>query len=263
LIPDLQASPPRYNVLGVGVHALDLQRATQLVVSAARERRGGYVCFCDVNSASCAQRDPAHKEALNRSFLTTPDGMPLVWLGRWAGHREVSRVYGPDLLEAVAAATANTELTHFFFGGGQGTAEVLSEKLRLRFPGLKIAGTYTPPFRPLNDDEFSALTDNLEQLRPNFFWVGLSTPKQERFMSTQASRLNVGLSLGVGAAFDFLSGRVRQAPRLVQRSGFEWLWRLSHEPRRLGARYLRNNPMFLLRIIGQLTGLRRYPQTWK
>jgi N-acetylglucosaminyldiphosphoundecaprenol N-acetyl-beta-D-mannosaminyltransferase len=240
------------------VNALNLPLATQLVVDAAGSRRGGYVCFCDVNSATCAHRDAQHKARLNQSFLTTPDGMPIVWLGRQAGHSQTGRVYGPDLLMAVAGATQGTELTHFFYGAGPGTAPLLAQKLLERFPTLKVAGTYSPPFRPLNSTEEEELARHLDTLRPHFFWVGLSTPKQERFMAETASKFPVGLSLGVGAAFDFLSGRVRQAPLWLQRSGFEWLWRLAHEPRRLGPRYLKNNPMFILRVIAQVTRLRTY-----
>ncbi len=251
--------PPRFNVLGVGIHALNLAQARDLVIAAARARSGGYVCLCDVNSVSCARRDPAHRAALNHSFLTTPDGMPLVWLGRRAGHAELTRVYGPDLLEAVCAQTADTPLTHFLYGAGPGTAEKLADRLRERFPDLKIVGTHSPPFRALNSEEEADLACQLAILRPDFFWVGLSTPKQEYFMSTHAGQLDVGLMLGVGAAFDFLSGHIRQAPRWMQRSGLEWLFRLCTEPRRLAPRYLRNNPLFLLRVLAQKLGLRRYP----
>lgn len=254
-------TPPRFNVLGVGVHALDLPLARDLVISAARAEAGPpkYVCFCDVNSVSCARRDLAHLDRLNRSFLTTPDGMPLVWLGKHAGHKATGRVYGPDLVLEVCRATAGTALTHFFYGGGAGTAEALATSLSTRFPGLKIVGTETPPFRPLAAQEADELEKRINALRPSFFWVGLSTPKQEAFMAEYSERLAVPVMLGVGAAFDFLSGRVSQAPRWLQRSGFEWVWRLCAEPRRLGPRYFKNNPLFVLRVFTQLTGLKKYP----
>jgi N-acetylglucosaminyldiphosphoundecaprenol N-acetyl-beta-D-mannosaminyltransferase len=246
----------------VRIHALSLIAARDAVISAARSRAAGsgavYVCFCDVNSVSCARRDPAHLESLNCSFLTTPDGMPLVWLGRRAGHEHITRVYGPDLLLEVCAATAGTELTHFFYGGGEGTAQLLAEKLAARFPGLRVAGAHTPPFRELTDGESAALTARIAALRPDFIWVGLSTPKQEKFMAGHAALLDAGVMLGVGAAFDFLSGRVRQAPRWLQRVGLEWLFRLCTEPRRLAPRYLRNNPLFVLRVLAELSGLKKY-----
>ena len=252
-------SSTRFNVLGVGVHALDLSGACERVVAAARAQSPAYVCFCDVNSVSCAQRDPKHLAILNHSLLTTPDGMPMVWLGKRAGHKTIGRVYGPDLMLEVCRATAGTELTHFFFGGGSGTAEALAQSLQARFPGLKIAGTQCPPFRPLTITEADELEKRIHDARPNFFWVGLSTPKQEAFMAEYSSRLRVPVMLGVGAAFDFLSGRVAQAPRWIQRSGFEWVWRLCAEPRRLAPRYLKNNPLFVLHVLAQSTGLRKYP----
>lgn len=252
--------PPRFNVLGVGVHALHLAQARDLVLAAARATDGvpRTVCFCDVNSVSCARRDVAHRKFLNRSFLTTPDGMPLVWLGRRAGHRNIGRVYGPDLLEAVCAATAGTELTHFFCGGGPGTAELLAGKLAARFPGLRSVGAHTPPYGPFGEDDTRELVARVWAAQPHFLWVGLGTPKQEAFMARFAPLLGAPVLLGVGAAFDFLSGRVPQAPRWAQCSGAEWLWRLAHEPRRLAPRYLKNNPLFVLRAGAQLCGLTHY-----
>jgi len=252
-------TPPRFNVLGVGVNAVNLPLARDLVIENARAGVSSYVCFCDVNSVSCAQRDPEHLARLNRSLLTTPDGMPLVWLGKNAGHKTMARVYGPDLMLEICRATASTELTHFFYGGGPGTADALAASLSARFPGLKIAGTHCPPFRPLSATEADALEKRMHDLRPSFFWVGLSTPKQEAFMAEYSTRLGVPVMLGVGAAFDFISGRVPHAPRWIQRSGFEWFWRLCAEPRRLGPRYFKNNPLFILRILAQMTGLKKYP----
>ena len=253
------SGPPRFNVLGVGVSALSLTAARDAVVAAARARQRGFVCLCDVNSVSCARRDERHRRTLNDSLLTTPDGMPLVWLGRRAGHSGITRVYGPDLLEAVCAVTAGTELTHFFYGAGPGTAVLLVARLAQRFPGLRVAGTHTPPQGDLPAAEATALAARLGELRPDFFWVGLSTPKQDAFMAEQVTHLDAGVMLGVGAAFDLLSGRVRQAPRWVQRSGGEWLWRLAMEPRRLAPRYFKNNPLFVLRVLAQMSGLKRYP----
>lgn len=249
----------RGNILGVGVHALDLSRARDLVMERARTGRG-YVCFCDVNSLSCARRDPAHLAALNNAFLTTPDGMPVVWMMRRTGHRDVTRVYGPDLLLEICAASTGTELTHYFYGGGEGTAPALAAELQKRFPDLRIVGMDTPPFGEPDAAQASALAQRTAALRPDFIWIGLSTPKQEKLMALTAPLIQHGVMLGVGAAFDFLSGRVRQAPRWMQRSGLEWLFRLASEPRRLAPRYFRNNPLFLVRAFAQLTGLKRYSE---
>lgn len=250
---------PRFNVLGVSVSAMNLSIATQAILSAVRERRKGYVCVTGVHGVTEAQNDAGFREILNRSFLNTTDGMPLVWLAKhYVGGSWIERVYGPDLMLEVFEATRDGSASHFFYGGAPGVAEELKAKLEARFPGIRIVGTYCPPFRLLNAEEEADLAAKVRETKPDLMWVGLSTPKQERFMSEYLPKLDVTVMLGVGAAFDFHSGRVRQAPRWIQRSGFEWFYRLCSQPRRLARRYLINNPLFLTRIALQLTGLRKY-----
>ena len=250
---------PRFNVLGVSVSAMNLRIATDAILEAARARRKGYICVTGVHGVTEAQNDEAFRRILNGSFLNTTDGMPLVWLGRHFVGGNVERVYGPDLMLELFAATQTVPFRHFFYGGAPGVAEELKAKLEARFPGVQIAGTYTPPFRPLNDGEKEELAAQIRAAQPDLMWVGLSTPKQERFMAEYLPQLDATLMAGVGAAFDFHSGRVRQAPRWIQRSGFEWLYRMCCEPRRLARRYLVNNPLFLWRVAGQISGLRKYP----
>ena len=253
-MPD--ASPPaRYNVLGVGISALTLDAARDLVLSTRGQRSRGYICLATAHGLTLARRDAELRAIYNASFLTTPDGMPLVWLGPPG----VSRVYGPDLMLAVCDAGRHVGLRHYFFGGTPGVAAELSARLTTRFPGLAVVGTFTPPFRPLNANESAALHADVARTRPDIVWVGLSTPKQEQFMAAHTASLDAALLIGVGAAFDFHSGRVRQAPRWIQRSGLEWLFRLGTEPRRLGLRYLTTTPRFALHVLAQRTGLRRYP----
>lgn len=250
---------PRFNVLGVGVSALSLDQATALVVAARPQKRLGYICVSNVHGISEAQRDPVLRTILNRSLLTTPDGMPLVWLGHHYGHRQVTRVYGPDLMVSVCDAGRAHGLRHYFYGGQAGVAEALRDRLCARFPGLQVAGTFTPPFRPLTPEEFAKVQTDIAAKQPDIVWVGLGLPKQEYFMAGAWEKLDTGLLIGVGAAFDFHSGRIRQAPRWMQHRGLEWLFRFTQEPRRLARRYLLNNPLFVLRIFAQLTGLKRYP----
>ena len=252
------APPPRVHVLGVGVHALNLQSAVAVLQSAIESRAKGYVCVTGVHGVSEAQSNPSFRSILNHAFLNTPDGMPMVWIGRASGFKEMERVYGPDLLVEVCQASEAAGWRHFFYGGGPGTAEALAAVLQTKFPKLQIVGTHTPPFRPLTPSEFQELQAQVAAARPDIFWVGLSTPKQELFMSSTLADLNVPIMIGIGAAFDLISGKVRQSPRWIQRSGFEWLYRLIQEPRRLWKRYLKNNPLFVWRIFLQLTGLRRY-----
>lgn len=249
----------RVNVLGVGISVLNLSTALAAIAEAVQCRRKGYICVTGVHGVMEAQDDNAFKNILNAAFLCTPDGMPMVWAGKLAGHREMRRVYGPDLMLEVCAWSETSGARHFFYGGADGVAGVLVEKLKARFPKLAVAGAYTPPFRPLTGEEVKQLQEQIAEARPDIFWVGLSTPKQEKFMAEFLPKLDTTVMIGVGAAFDFHSGRVRQAPRWMQRSGLEWFYRLCCEPRRLAKRYLRNNPRFVLKFLGQTTGITKYP----
>ena len=242
----------------MGISAINLDLAEAAVAQALERKAKGYVCVTGVHGVSEAQHDPAFRAILNHSFLTTPDGMPTVWMGRWQGFRQMQRVYGPDLMLRLCEFTRQRGFTHFFYGGAPGVAEALKARLELRFPGLKVVGTYTPPFRPLTREEEDELARRVRELKPDIFWVGLSTPKQEKFMAQHWQKLDATLFFGVGAAFDFLAGTMRQAPRWMQRNGLEWLFRLACDPGRLWKRYLKNNPLFLFRAACQLAHLRTY-----
>jgi N-acetylglucosaminyldiphosphoundecaprenol N-acetyl-beta-D-mannosaminyltransferase len=249
----------RVNVLGAGISVINLPAALAAIGDAVRARRKGYICVTGVHGVMEAQADAALRRILNQAFLCTPDGMPMVWTGWLRGHREMSRVYGPDLMLAVCAWSETSGCRHFFFGGAPGVAEQLRDNLMKRFPNLQVVGCYTPPFRPLNAEEEKQLQAMVRAAPPDILWVGLSTPKQEKFMAEFLPRLDVTLMIGVGAAFDFHSGRVKQAPRWMQRTGLEWFYRLCQEPGRLAQRYMRNNPLFVVKIAGQLCGLKKYP----
>jgi N-acetylglucosaminyldiphosphoundecaprenol N-acetyl-beta-D-mannosaminyltransferase len=251
----------RVNVLGVGISALNLPSALAEIAEAIRTRRKGYICVTGVHGVMEAQSDETFRGILNNAFLCTPDGMPMVWVGKIQGHREMSRVYGPDLMLDVCAWSEMNPCRHFFFGGAPGVAELLAEKLKARFPKIQIAGTFTPPFRPLNPAEEAELREKIRAAQADIVWVGLSTPKQEKFMAEYLPKLDATLMLGVGAAFDFLSDRVKQAPRWIQRSGLEWFYRLCSEPQRLAGRYFKNNPVFVAKIAAQLSGLKKYTLT--
>ncbi len=252
-------SPARINVLGVGISEINYDVALAHVADAIASRRKGYITVTGVHGVSECQSDGALRDIHNASFLTTPDGMPMVWMGKLHGSAVIDRVYGPDLMLLVLKHGLERGWKHFFFGGGDGVAEKLKASLEARFPGLRITGTYTPPFRPLNAEEEASLAAQVAEAQPDCFWVGLSTPKQERFMAKYLAQLDTTLMFGVGAAFDFHAGMVPQAPRLLQRAGLEWAYRLAKEPKRLWKRYLKNNPLFLARIFLQLSRLRRYP----
>ena len=246
-------------MLGVGISAINLDSAVATLSQALKRRAKGYVCVTGVHGVSEAQHDVEFRRILNSAMLNTPDGIPMVWMGRLQRFRAIARVYGPDLMLRLCAAGVSEGFTHFLYGGQPGVAEQLKARLELRFPGIRIVGTYSPPFRPLTPDEETDLIRNVSLLQPDLFWVGLSTPKQEKFMAAYWQKLNARIFLGVGAAFDFHAGRVPQAPVWIQRSGLEWLFRLAREPKRLWKRYLKNNPLFVVRAFCQLTHLKTFP----
>jgi N-acetylglucosaminyldiphosphoundecaprenol N-acetyl-beta-D-mannosaminyltransferase len=249
----------RINVLGVGVSAINLEMALGLVDNALRERRKGYICLAGVHGISEAQSDRALLNAFNRAFLCTPDGMPLVWIGRLKGEKNMARVYGPDLMLSVLEMSEKRGYRHFFYGGANGTVKILCEKLLNRFPKLQVAGIYEPPFRPLSNREQEDLKEKVAASCSDMMWIGIGTPKQDKFMAEYLPLLDVTLMAGVGAAFDFHAGKVRQAPLWMQRSGLEWFYRLCAEPRRLWKRYFKNIPLFGARFFCQIAGLKKYP----
>ena len=252
------ATGPRLNVLGVGVSAVNVPTVVATIDGWIRAREPHYICITGVHGVMESQRDEALRRIHNDAGLVTPDGMPLVWLHHLAGNRLVDRVYGPDLMLAVCAHGVTRGYRHFFYGGQEGVAELLSRRLTARFPGLEIAGVYCPAFRNLTEQEEQDLAMAVERSRADVIWVGLGTPKQERWMASHVGRLTAPVLIGVGAAFDFHAGLKRQAPRWMRRSGLEWSFRLVSEPRRLWRRYLMNNPRFVWRVLLQSAGLKRY-----
>jgi len=248
------------NVLGTNIAAINLDEATRTICDwLAADDRGRYVCVTDVNCIMQSYRRPDVRQAYLGADICVPDGMPLTWTGRLRGHRTMNRVYGPDLMLRLLEESAKNGFTNFFLGGAEGVADDLSTRMTRRFPGLRVVGTYCPPWRPLTEEERQGLIDEIDRLRPDLLWVGLGAPKQDLFMAEFCSLLAAKVMIGVGAAFDFHTGRVRQAPRWVMRAGLEWLFRLAVEPRRLAPRYFRNNPAFIWHSFLQQTGLRKYP----
>lgn len=254
---------PRINVLGVGISAINLQQAVAEIEGWIARRQREYVNVCTVHTVMECQQDARMRAIVNGSGLSTPDGMPLVWLGRLHGHRHVARVYGPDLMLALCDRSSMTGARHFFYGGAPGVAERLAERLRARYPGIAIAGVHSPPFRPADAAEDRDVLNGIDASRPDIVWVGLGTPKQDFWVARHRPLLEAPVLIAVGAAFDFHAGLLPQAPRWMQRRGLEWLFRLAHEPRRLAYRYLVYNPLFVFRTALQLLRLRRYTLTDK
>jgi N-acetylglucosaminyldiphosphoundecaprenol N-acetyl-beta-D-mannosaminyltransferase len=248
----------RCDVLGVGISATNLAMAVQTVARWIRTRARHYVTITGVHGVMESQRDPELKRIHNDAGLVTPDGMPMVWMNWLRGNKHVDRVYGPDFMLDVCAESIKQGWKHYLYGGADGVAEQLAGKLRAKFPGLQVVGTYCPPFRPLTAEEDQQVCDAINRSGADIVWVGLSTPKQEYWMARHVGRVEAPVMVGVGAAFDFHAGLKSQAPRWMQRSGLEWFFRLLTEPKRLWKRYLVNNPLFVYYLLLQRLGLKAF-----
>ena len=248
----------RVNVLGVGVTPLDARQTIDVIDAAIKDGAKNYICVTGVHGIMEAQQDPGLRRIINRSMITTADGRPTVWVGWLQGFRKMKQLTGPNLMLQLCEESVAKGQTHFFYGGDLGVAEQLKQSFQRRYPGLRVVGTYTPPFRPLNEQEEQELLETVSQLKPDLFWVGLSTPKQERFMAQYVGKLDTKVMLGVGAAFDIHTGRIKESPEWLKATGMQWFHRMWQEPRRLWKRYLYNNPRFIVRIAAQLLGFRKY-----
>jgi N-acetylglucosaminyldiphosphoundecaprenol N-acetyl-beta-D-mannosaminyltransferase len=254
-IADPQLSIPSYRVLDVRVDAVQIPDAIKILESwiqessiressAQKRAPARYVAVTGMHGVSVSREDTAFRDVLGHASLVVADGMPLVWLGRLQGYKHMRRrVYGPELMETFCRSTGS-KYRHFFYGGAPGVADALAQAERRRY-GIEIAGTYCPPFRPLTEKEETEVQRMVEDTRPDVLWVGLSTPKQEQWMYEHRDTLRVPVMLGVGAAFDLNTGRLKQAPAWMRENGLEWLFRLCAEPRRLWQRYIVNGSKFL------------------
>ena len=243
---------PSFSIRGVGIAAIDLRRATELISACAASSRGDYVTVTGAHGVVESSGDEVVQRAHKEAFLVVPDGMPLVWLGRLLGFRTIDRVYGPDLVESIFSRPECRELRHFFYGSRPEVVSKLIGVLAMRFGPLNVVGTYSPPMNPLGFCEDDAIVRQIRDSRPQIIWVGLSSPKQEVWLHMHMPKIGAGVGIGIGAAFDFLSGTTRQAPRWVQRSGLEWLFRVASEPRRLFWRYFFVVPRFSMMFLQTL-----------
>jgi N-acetylglucosaminyldiphosphoundecaprenol N-acetyl-beta-D-mannosaminyltransferase len=250
--PTTADKPPTAEILGIPLaisdyeHVLDWMHAT----IAAGDR--AYVTAAAVNLVMSAQEDAATRAAVLGATLAVPDGQPLVWALRALGHARATRVYGPDLMAAFCARAARSGTPMYLYGGRSPQAlELLQRRLRERFPGLVIAGGFSPPFRELDERENERALEAINDSRASVVWVGTGQPKQELWMHRARPHLHAPMLVGVGAAFDFHAGLVPQAPSWMQRAGLEWSYRLSREPRRLWRRYARYNPRFVAQFARQ------------
>ena len=234
-----------FDVLGVKISVLNLDKAARIIGGMIAGHEKGYVCVAPVSTVVDARRSAEYRAIINGADLVTPDGMPIVWLGRSQGNKDVQRTYGPDLLLMLCDVGQAQGWRHFFYGGTENVCDRLVKRLRSKFPNMIVAGTMAPPFTPQTERISSEVVSAINAQRPDILWVGLGAPKQDYWIALNREVLNAPVVIGIGAAFDFHAGVKPQAPRWMQRSGLEWLFRLCHEPRRLWKRYLVGNALFV------------------
>jgi N-acetylglucosaminyldiphosphoundecaprenol N-acetyl-beta-D-mannosaminyltransferase len=243
---------PRFTVGGIDVAAVDVPRACGIIAEAAVSGRPAYVTVTGAHGVVESVHDPSARQAHQGALMVVPDGMPLVWLGRLLGCESIGRVYGPDLMLAMFSNEEYRALRHFFYGSNPSVIAALQNAIVSRFGHFNLVGSYCPPMRPAGFREDDAVISRIREARPHIVWVGLSTPKQELWLHRHMKDIGCGVGIGAGAAFDLVSGSLRQAPRWIQRSGLEWLFRLVIEPRRLFRRYFFVVPRFACLFLGRL-----------
>lgn len=255
--PQQKSHAPNYNVLGVPVHCVRMSDVIAEMESWITSRDlTRFIAITGMHGVSESRKDSRFREILKSASLVVPDGMPLVWLARWHGHPISQRVCGSDLMEEFCKQTGS-RYRHFFYGGAPGVADDLAQSLRKRH-NIAVAGVYTPPFRPLTDEEEKDVAARVQAAKPDVMWIGLSTPKQERWMYEHRDKFLVPVMLGVGAAFDFNSGKLQRAPSWMGNTGLEWLFRLFVEPKRLWKRYLVTIPSAVWSVSLEMFHLKKY-----
>lgn len=240
--------PKSCNILGVDIAVTNMKSVCYYLTKNIQKLRGEYVCVSNVHTTVMAYNDPSYREVQNNAAIAVPDGKPLSLICRIRGYKEAKRVAGPDLMPEILQISEREGYTHYFYGSTERTLNYLEKNLREKYPKLKIAGTYSPPFRKLTKEEDERIVHMINAAQPDFVWVGLGAPKQERWMYAHKGKVNA-IMLGVGAAFDFHAGTSKRAPKWMQEFYLEWLYRLIQDPQRLLKRYLRSNVQFIWLIL--------------
>ncbi|WP_238336957.1 WecB/TagA/CpsF family glycosyltransferase [Carnobacterium inhibens] len=238
---------PTINILGVSIAAVDIKWTTSYLEKNLTKLSGDYICVSNVHTTVLSYEDESYLNIQNNGLMALPDGGPLSTIGRRAGFPDMERVTGPTLMNEMLKISVDKEYRHFFYGSTEETLEIMKKNLQTHYPGLQVSGMYSPPFRPLIDDEKKDIIKMINETNPDFIWVGLGAPKQENWMAEHQGKVS-GLMIGVGAAFDYLAGNIKRAPRWMQNYNLEWFYRLIQDPKRLFSRYLKTNVKFLFLI---------------
>lgn len=246
------------NILGINIHVTNMKEAVRYIDLHLEELKGRYVCASNVHTVVTACRDEKYREVQNHAVLNLPDGKPLSVLQGKNGYPLASRVSGPDLMPEIFRISESKGYTHYFYGSTEATLKALREAVLKKFPSLRIAGMYSPPFRPMTETEDREIIEKINESRPDFIWVGLGAPKQEFWMAAHEGKV-CGLMLGVGAAFDFHAGTVKRAPLWMQENSMEWIFRMEQDPKRLLPRYLDTNFAFVYYLLREKFAKRKKP----
>ena len=235
---------PYTEILKTNINVTNIDEAVEYIDKYLEQMRGEYICISNVHTTVTAYRDEEYRKVQNGSILNMPDGKPLSIVQKLRGYTQAGRVPGPDLMPAIFKLSEKRGYRHYFYGSTPETIEKLGIRLKEAYPRLQIVGMYSPPFRPMTVEEDAEIIEQINETKPDFIWVGLGAPKQERWMAEHKGKVN-GIMLGVGAGFDFHAGTVLRAPRWMQEVCMEWLWRMMQDPKRLFPRYLDTNFSFL------------------
>ncbi len=249
----------KINILGIGISRIDMKSAVSQIEQLILEKKKGYVCVCPNHTIMESQKDPKLRKIVNSADIATPDGMSIVLASRILGHYEVKQVTGTDLMLAFSELSNEKGYTQFYYGGADDVPQKLAENMLKRFPKLKIVGGYSPPFRSLTTEEDKSIVEMINNVKPDVIWVGLGMPKQELWIGEHLGLIDTHVMIGVGAAFDFISGKKKRAPKWIQKIGFEWLYRLIQEPKRLWRRNL-YHPLFFFELFLQILGFKNFPK---
>lgn len=235
----------KFYILEVGISAINMSDACLTVEEAVLKKQKKYICVCPVSTIMECKGNREVFNSVNQADLVTPDGMPIVWIGRLLGFKDIRRVYGPELMLKICDISVKKGYRSYLYGSSDYVLNKMKEKLNKKYPGLIISGSFSPPFRQISRDEDNEIIDKINGSNSDIVWVGLGSPKQDLWMREHRDKINTPVLIGVGAAFDFLAGVKPQAPVWIRNIGFEWLFRLVTEPKRLWHRYLIKYPLFI------------------
>ena len=239
---------PTCNIMGVNIAAINMEWLLEYLDKNLEDIKGDYICVSNVHTTVTSYEHPSYCSIQNGGLMAIPDGGPLSSVGRKRGYHNMERTTGPSLMGEIFKISAEKGYRHYFYGSTEETLELLYKKLNENYPGIQIAGMYSPPFRPMTEEEDKAMVERINEVNPDFVWVGLGAPKQEKWMAEHHGKVN-GLMLGVGAGFDYYAENIKRAPEWMQKSNLEWLYRLMQDPKRLFKRYLVTNTKFIWNAI--------------